>query len=40
MENLTSSIKDAAFATNPREFDLSYSTTSTENGQNILCQHL
>ena len=30
MENLTSSIKDAAFATNPREFDLSYSTTLEE----------
>ena len=24
MDNLTGSIKDAAFATNPREFDLSY----------------
>ena len=30
MDNLTGSIKDAAFATNPREFDLSYSTTLEE----------
>lgn len=30
MDNLTGSIKDAAFATSPREFDLSYSTTLEE----------
>lgn len=30
MVNLTDSIKEAAFATNPREFDLSYSTTLEE----------
>ena len=30
MDNLTGSIKEAAFATGPREFDLSYSTTLEE----------
>ena len=27
MANFTDSMKEAAFATNPRDFDLSYSTT-------------
>ena len=30
MDNLTGSMKDVAFATSPREFDLSYSTTLEE----------
>ena len=30
MDNLTGSMKDLAFATSPREFDLSYSTTIEE----------
>ena len=30
MANFTDSMKEAAFATNPREFDLSYSTTLEE----------
>ncbi len=30
MANLTGSMKDVAFATSPREFDLSYSTTLEE----------
>lgn len=30
MDNLTGSVKDVAFATSPREFDLSYSTTLEE----------
>ena len=30
MDNLTGSIKEAAFATGPREFDLSYATTNEE----------
>ena len=30
MDNLTGTMKDVAFATSPREFDLSYSTTLEE----------
>ncbi len=30
MDNLTGSMKDVTFATSPREFDLSYSTTLEE----------
>ena len=30
MANFTDSMKEAAFATSPREFDLSYSTTLEE----------
>ena len=30
MNNLTGSMKDVAFATSPREFDLPYSTTLEE----------
>ena len=30
MDNLTGSMKDVAFATSPREFNLSYSTTLEE----------
>ena len=30
MDNLTGSMKEVAFATSPREFDLSYSTTIEE----------
>ena len=30
MDSLTGSMKDVAFATSPREFDLSYSTTLEE----------
>ena len=30
MDNLTGSMKDVAFATSPREFDLPYSTTLEE----------
>ena len=30
MDNLTGTMKDIAFATSPREFDLSYSTTLEE----------
>ena len=34
MDNLTGSMKDVAFATSPREFDLSYSTTLEEIMEN------
>ena len=34
MNNLTASMKDVAFATSPREFDLPYSTTLEEIMQN------
>jgi len=35
MNNLTGSMKDVAFATSPREFDLSYSTTLEEIMQKL-----
>ena len=34
MNNLTGSMKDVAFATSPREFDLPYSTTFNHTGRN------
>ena len=36
MNNLTGSMKDVAFATSPREFDLPYSTTLEEIMQKLL----
>lgn len=43
MANFTDSMKEAAFATSPREFDLSYSTTLEEimeklNARRAACQ--
>ena len=38
MDNLTGTMKDVAFATSPREFDLSYSTTLEEDGTHIRIQ--
>ena len=35
MNNLTGSMKDVAFATSPREFDLPYSTTLEEIMQKL-----
>lgn len=35
MNNLTGSMKDSAFATSPREFDLPYSTTLEEIMQKL-----